>query len=147
VAKGRAPRHPKPESNIVLGNVDSKANQFFEHAEKSDSRCTQTLEATHIPHQILLATASLLAPYVKGLSATKLETLLQSIDASSEAEKSDFTDKLIDKHEAAQLLGVQWFTVYRMIRDGQLPAVKIRKQWRIKMSTIRDIFSNNCLTQ
>ncbi len=147
MAKGRAPRHPKPESNIVLGNVDSKANQFFEQTEKSDSKCTQTREATHIPHKILRATVDILAPHAKSLTAEKLAAFLQSIDASSEAQKSFFKDKLIDKHEAAQLLGVQWFTIYRMIRDGQLPAVKIRKQWRIRMSDINDIISSSCLNK
>lgn len=41
-------------------------------------------------------------------------------------------------NQTAGALGVSRRTVERMIRDGELPAVKVRGQWRIRADAVRD---------
>jgi excisionase family DNA binding protein len=42
--------------------------------------------------------------------------------------------------ETADVLGVQYKTVYRLIRDGELPAAKIRSVYRIKYEDLLAYF-------
>ena len=39
--------------------------------------------------------------------------------------------ELMTVHEVAQRLRVSYGTVYALLRDGELPAVKIGSQWRV----------------
>jgi excisionase family DNA binding protein len=41
--------------------------------------------------------------------------------------------------EAARLLGVSDDTIRRMIKSGQLPAFKVRSQWRIRKEEVERI--------
>ncbi len=45
--------------------------------------------------------------------------------------------------EAADILGVQYKTVYRLVRDGELPAAKIRSVYRIKYEDLLSYFEAN----
>lgn len=45
--------------------------------------------------------------------------------------------------EAADILGVQYKTVYRLVRDGELPAAKIRSVYRIKYEDLLAYFEAN----
>ena len=38
----------------------------------------------------------------------------------------------LDIYDVSDLLGLHWQTIRRMILDGELPAVKIRRRWRIR---------------
>ena len=41
------------------------------------------------------------------------------------------TEKLFRIREAAEVLRVSPMTIYRLIRDGELPAIKVGWQWRV----------------
>jgi excisionase family DNA binding protein len=45
-------------------------------------------------------------------------------------------DDLYTPEEAARVLRVSVDTIYRMIKGGQLEAVRIRGQWRIKRASV-----------
>ena len=49
--------------------------------------------------------------------------------------------KLYSTQEVAEYFGVSLSTVIRLIRDGELEAVKIRRQVRISEKAIRDFIS------
>ncbi|MBU1749950.1 MAG: helix-turn-helix domain-containing protein [Chloroflexi bacterium] len=42
--------------------------------------------------------------------------------------------------EAADVLGVQYNTIYRLVRDGTLPAARIRRVYRIKAEDLLAYF-------
>ena len=45
--------------------------------------------------------------------------------------------RLLMLSEAAALLHVSTRTLQRMIRSGELPALKIRRQWRVRENQLR----------
>ena len=47
-------------------------------------------------------------------------------------EESELMRDFYTPHEVADLLGFHYNTVRRMIRDGELPATKICRSWRIR---------------
>lgn len=49
--------------------------------------------------------------------------------------------KLYSTQEVAEYFGVSLSTVIRLIRDGDLKAIKIRRQVRISEKAIRDFIS------
>jgi excisionase family DNA binding protein len=52
-------------------------------------------------------------------------------------------DEILTLEEFAQIMKVSKVTVYRMIKNGQIPAVKFGKSWRINRNTINDIFNKD----
>ena len=40
-------------------------------------------------------------------------------------------EKLFGTREAAEILRVSTMTIYRLIKDGELPAMKVGGQWRV----------------
>lgn len=46
---------------------------------------------------------------------------------------------LITTQDAARILGLSSFTVRRLLREGNLPGVKVgKRQWRIRLSDLND---------
>ncbi len=94
------------------------------------------MQVKQIPANTLNATCTLLQPFVRDLTPTALVgALRQHADDSTTRN----LPSLIDKHAAAKLLGVSWFTVVKMCKDGELPGRKIRGQWRIPADAIRQM--------
>lgn len=52
-------------------------------------------------------------------------------------------DEILTLEEFAQIMKVSKITVYRMIKNGQVPAVKFGKSWRINNTIIKDLFNKN----
>lgn len=85
------------------------------------------------PSHILTAAVSVLGPYVPELSATALVTALRDHDPNAGPQ----ADRWLDKHEAAKMLGVSWFTLNSWARDGKIKAQKIGSQWRFRLSDVQ----------
>jgi excisionase family DNA binding protein len=49
---------------------------------------------------------------------------------------SDFSEHLLMVGEVAQMMRVSNMTVYRLIKSGQLPAIRVGKNYRIRRSDI-----------
>lgn len=47
------------------------------------------------------------------------------------------SDPALDLHQVATVLGCSRYGVYRMIRDGALPAFKIRRNLRVRASELK----------
>jgi excisionase family DNA binding protein len=45
-------------------------------------------------------------------------------------------EPLVDSHEAAKLLGIHPKTLQRMARRGDVPAIRIGKFWRFRVSEL-----------
>lgn len=52
-------------------------------------------------------------------------------------------DEILTIEEFAQIMKVSKITVYRMIKSGQIPAVKFGKSWRINKATINNLFESD----
>jgi len=52
-------------------------------------------------------------------------------------------DEILTIEEFAQIMKVSKITVYRMIKSGQIPAVKFGKSWRINKVTINNLFESD----
>lgn len=74
------------------------------------------------------AVVTLLSPYCSELSPTTLVEALRSYDTRDED-----IPKYLTKHEAARMLGLSWYTVVRMAKQGSLPAKKVGRQWRFPL--------------
>jgi len=48
------------------------------------------------------------------------------------------TESCLSVKETARRLGVCAHTVYTMVREGELPAFRVRNQWRINESTLSE---------
>ena len=87
-----------------------------------------------IPPNTLAAVITLLSPNVPDLSALTLVHALKSYETDDASPDRPF---FVDKHRAARLLGVSWWTIVRMCKSGELDAVKVRGQWRVNSAAIR----------
>lgn len=45
-------------------------------------------------------------------------------------------ERLLDLHEAAAILGVHWKTLEGMARSRKVPALKVGKRWRFRLSSL-----------
>ena len=94
------------------------------------------MQVKPIPPNALNAATTLLSPYTGGnLTPTVLVAALREYEGGP----STAVPAFLDKHKAAAALGVSWHTVIRMIKDGTLPARKVRGQWRIPADAIRSL--------
>jgi excisionase family DNA binding protein len=49
-----------------------------------------------------------------------------------------FSNKLLTVNEVADILRVSNMTVYRLVKSGQIPAIRVGKNYRIKESDVND---------
>jgi len=49
-----------------------------------------------------------------------------------------FSNKLLTVNEVAGILRVSNMTVYRLLKSGQIPAIRVGKNYRIKESDVND---------
>lgn len=52
-------------------------------------------------------------------------------------------DEILTIEEFAQIMKVSKITIYRMIKNKQIPAIKFGKSWRINRNIINDLFTKN----
>jgi excisionase family DNA binding protein len=52
-------------------------------------------------------------------------------------------DKLLNCEQIARYLGVDKFTVYRLVAQKKLPAFRVGSQWRFKKSVVEDWLMKN----
>ena len=58
-------------------------------------------------------------------------------NSSAPASRSVF-EPLLDLHEAALVLGMHWKTLEIKARQRQVPAVKVGKRWRFRLSSLNN---------
>lgn len=61
---------------------------------------------------------------------------MQSIQKTSEAPASPSFEPLLDLREAAGILGMHWKTLEGMARNRKVPALKVGKRWRFRLSSL-----------
>jgi excisionase family DNA binding protein len=66
-----------------------------------------------------------------------------------EAGKEDgrMTEQLLTTDQLAEYLNVDKFTVYRLISQKEIPAIKVGNQWRFKKKLIEAWLSQNSTIQ
>ncbi|MEI9979974.1 MAG: helix-turn-helix domain-containing protein [Edaphobacter sp.] len=47
-------------------------------------------------------------------------------------------EPLLDLHEAASVLGMHWKTLESKARNKEVPAFKVGKRWRFRLSSLND---------
>lgn len=52
-----------------------------------------------------------------------------------------FSNKLLTVNEVANILRVSNMTVYRLVKSGQIPAIRVGKNYRIKENDVSDYLS------
>ena len=52
-----------------------------------------------------------------------------------------FSNKLLTVNEVANILRVSNMTVYRLVKGGQIPAIRVGKNYRIKESDVNKYLS------
>ncbi len=52
-----------------------------------------------------------------------------------------FGNKLLTVNEVANILRVSNMTVYRLVKSGQIPAIRVGKNYRIKESDVNEYLS------
>jgi excisionase family DNA binding protein len=60
-------------------------------------------------------------------------------------EGRDFGEPLLTVGEVAQIMRVSNMTVYRLIKSGQLSAVRVGKNYRIRRSDVNKYFSERAV--
>jgi excisionase family DNA binding protein len=61
---------------------------------------------------------------------------MQSVQKSSDGEVAPSFERLLDLREAAAILGMHWKTLEGKARDRKIPAVKVGKRWRFRLSSL-----------
>jgi len=85
------------------------------------------MQVNRPPQNAIHAAVVMLSPYVPELTAQGLVRALSTYEES----KAMPLPSYISLRAAAESLGVSRDTVLRMIRAGNLEAVKVRGQWRV----------------
>jgi excisionase family DNA binding protein len=72
--------------------------------------------------------------------ATSLNFERQASSRKSEAARSAINtfEDLLGLHEAASLLGMHWKTLEGMARTRKIPAFKVGKRWRFRVSSLNE---------
>jgi len=69
----------------------------------------------------------------------------QRVDRRARAEDDAVTEKISNKlltvNEVASILRVSNMTVYRLVKSGQIPAIRVGKNYRIKESDVNKYLS------
>ena len=70
--------------------------------------------------------------------ATSLNFEQQTSSGISQAAKPEIStfEDLLGLHEAASLLGMHWKTLEGMARTRKIPAFKVGKRWRFRVSSL-----------
>jgi excisionase family DNA binding protein len=70
--------------------------------------------------------------------ATSLNLDQQAPSRNSHSERSRFSafEELLDLRETASLLGMHWKTLETMARTRKIPALKVGKRWRFRVSSL-----------
>lgn len=55
--------------------------------------------------------------------------------------KEKISNKLLTVNEVANILRVSNMTVYRLVKSGQIPAIRVGKNYRIKESDVNKYLS------
>lgn len=50
------------------------------------------------------------------------------------------SEKILNIDEACEFLGIKRRTIYKLLKEGNLPAVKIGGQWRFSQEVLMDLF-------
>ncbi|MFH1852242.1 MAG: helix-turn-helix domain-containing protein [Candidatus Neomarinimicrobiota bacterium] len=50
------------------------------------------------------------------------------------------SEKILNIDEACEFLGIKRRTIYKLLKEGSLPAVKIGGQWRFSQEVLMDLF-------
>jgi excisionase family DNA binding protein len=58
------------------------------------------------------------------------------IKRQSEESPSPSFERLLNLQEAASILGMHWKTLEGMARNGKVPAFKVGKRWRFRLSSL-----------
>jgi excisionase family DNA binding protein len=69
---------------------------------------------------------------------TSLNLDQQARSRTSDSERSKFSafEELLDLRETASLLGMRWKTLETMARNRKIPALKVGKRWRFRVSSL-----------
>jgi excisionase family DNA binding protein len=59
-----------------------------------------------------------------------------------EAKNSSDFERLLDLREAALILGLHWKTLEEMARSRKVPALKLGKRWRFRLSSLNTWLEN-----
>lgn len=55
--------------------------------------------------------------------------------------------EIMNLKEVAKYLGLNERTVYNLVRQGEIPATKIGRQWRVKKDNLDEMFKNKVETK
>lgn len=86
-----------------------------------------------IPEPIATAAVAMLAPYRPGLTLEELEAAL-SVDSEREIH-----EELMTRREACEALHISMPTLGRMLDDGELERVRIRRRVFVRAADVRAI--------
>ncbi len=89
------------------------------------------MKIQNIPQHNLAAAMAILSPYCPEISPTALVKALRTYEPTQNR-----PDRLLNKHEAAAMLGVTWFTLTKWAREGKIPAHKVGSRWKFRLSEI-----------
>jgi excisionase family DNA binding protein len=61
---------------------------------------------------------------------------------ADEAKNASDFERLLDLREAALILGLHWKTLEEMARNRKVPALKLGKRWRFRLSSLNTWLEN-----
>ena len=64
------------------------------------------------------------------------------VQRSSEMTGTQSFERLLDLREAASILGMHWKTLERMARNRKVPALKVGKRWKFRLSSLNTWLEN-----
>ena len=67
---------------------------------------------------------------------------MQPVQKTNEASVTPSFERLLDLREAAVILGMHWKTLEGMARNRKVPAMKVGKRWRFRLSSLNTWLEN-----
>jgi len=90
-----------------------------------------------IPASVLNAVVMLMKPYCHELTETRLVHAMQAYDPENADRRRPL--RFLSTREVADIMQVSTFTVYRMIKRGELRAARFGGHWRIPGDVLEEL--------
>lgn len=115
--------------------MEPKRNQDFGQASRGPRRQREQFAASDVGSSESLAEPSGASGGRKPVASVRHPVTIRRFSASPTQSATAF-EPLLDLHEASAVLGMHWKTLEAKARGHEVPAFKVGKRWRFRLSSL-----------
>lgn len=117
------------------GLMEAKRNHDFDHVSRGSHLQREYLETPELTSSGNSAELPAAAIGRKPVGSVRHSEIARPVSLSP-ARRSTAFEPLLDLHEASAILGMHWKTLEAKARGHEVPAFKVGKRWRFRLSSL-----------